>query len=154
MAELAFYRQKRFDGGIRMGIEYDGSRLFEDFQQGPPELEDEPMGSALEWYIDLRCRGDALPNHPEAARQWFEVRSAAIQDALREFSGAVKAGIDDDFPIESPLYKFDEHGVQMKIVCSVIKRITRRVFSGVLEECSREFPSYLQKLTTREPSPA
>ena len=65
MPELTFFRQKRHDEGIRMGIELDGkSTLLVDFQPGLPELEYDPMGSALLWYVDIRCRGKDLPRDP------------------------------------------------------------------------------------------
>jgi hypothetical protein len=150
MNELAFYRQLRFDGGVRMGVELDGQPLFERFEPGPPELADEAMGSALQWYIDLRCIGERLPTEPGEVLNWFRIRSLAIQNTLAELAGELSAGIDDDFPIESSVKILDHEGTQLKIVCAVIRRIARRAFSSVLKECSHDFPGYLHKLESCE----
>ena len=53
MHELTFFRQARYDGGVRMGIELDGEvTLLIDFREGPPEEQDNPLGSALLWYVE------------------------------------------------------------------------------------------------------
>ena len=56
MHKLTFYHQKRRDGGLRTGVDFDDERVLERFEPG-----DLARDSALEWFVDIRCRGETLP---------------------------------------------------------------------------------------------
>ena len=49
MHELICFRQKRQDGGIRSGIQIDGTTHFHRFDEGTEDFD-----PSLLWYVDLR----------------------------------------------------------------------------------------------------
>lgn len=152
MHELTFYRQGRYDGGIRSGIELDGkTTLLTDFQEGDTELHDDPLGSALLWYVDLRCRGADLPTEPEEARQWLVRHSAVIQDGLNRFADAAAAGADGSFPLQWRDFPQAPNGIDMEIVCSTVRRVTGHELGTILSETASHFQEYLSRLSEPEP---
>jgi hypothetical protein len=150
MSELTFFRQKRFDGGVRTGVEFDGARLLRSFERGPGDLEDMPLGSGLEWYIDLRFSGPDLPKQTEAVKNWLLDQTEAIRHALSDYAALVGAGLDDEFPLESPPYKVGALDAQLRVVSSVTKRVTRLNFTEILTRFADEFPDYVRNLSTPE----
>src|SRR5438445_6610645 len=97
MDKVTFYYQKRQDGGLRAGVDFNGDRVLERFEPGPQE---EPRNSALLWFVDLRCAGEGLPSEPEELRKWFLDRSKPIQSALRQLAKDLAAGIESDWPLK------------------------------------------------------
>ena len=152
MAELTFYRQERHDGGVRTGLELDGNTLLGNYQEGPPELQDDPMGSALEWYVDVRCQGDLLPTEAEAARNWLLDQKATIEAGLIRFAEAISTGIDDSFPLRWQEFPVTPEGVQLEVVCSAVRRVTAQRFGEILNEFATRFPEDLRQLSRPEPS--
>jgi hypothetical protein len=134
-----------------MGVEFDGARLLRSFEKGPGDLEDLPLGSGLEWYIDLRFSGPEFPNQSDAVKNWLLDQTGSIRHALSEFATLIGAGMDDEFPVESPPYEVGGHDVQLRVVSSVTKRITRLNFTEILTQFANEFPDYVRTLSTPEP---
>jgi hypothetical protein len=148
MHELTFFRQARYDGGVRMGIELDGEvALLIDFHEGPPEEQDNPLGSALLWYVDIRCRGEALPTEPESVRQWFLTHSSVFRAGLTEFAEQIMAGTDDDFPLRWTSFPGHPADVEIELVCSSIRRIRGREFADVILDLADRFEDYLRTLS-------
>ena len=147
MQELTFYRQARHDGGIRTGIELDGvTTLLSVFQEGRPEQRDDPLGSSLVWYVDLRCRGEDLPTEPEAARSWFLDRRESIVEGLSRLADLLAAGKDDSFPLRWSDFPAVPPGVQMEVVCSTIRRLTGHDLAEILREISTHIEEYLRQV--------
>jgi hypothetical protein len=153
MTELTFFRQARHDGGIRMGIELDRRiTLLEDSQPGPPESEQDPLGSALLWYVDIRCRGSDLPREAEAARNWFLTNLSRLQEGLEEFAEELRAGIDDDAPVslsKSP-EDLDVNGSQdlvIEYVCSSVRRVKSHELADTVLDVSHHLMEYLNRLS-------
>ena len=149
MPELTFFYNARHDGGIRTGIELDGkSTLLVGFQAGPPEMEDDPMGSALLWYVDIRCRGRTLPRDPEGAREWFLRNLGHFQQGLEELAEEIKAGTDDDAPLrlmKPPPGSADAQGEDLSIeyACSSIRRVKGRELADVVLDVSKHLRDHL-----------
>jgi hypothetical protein len=139
MDKLAFYHQKRKDEGLRTGIDFNDERVLERFEPG--EL---PRDSALVWFVDIRCTGEALPSQPEAIREWFLNRSALIQTALRQLANDCGAGIDNDWPLKQEIPTTD--GIAMAIYCSAIRRLSGREIASVLTELEANWPVLLREL--------
>jgi len=150
VSELTFFRQKRFDGGVRTGVEHDGVRLLRNFEQGPGDLEDMPLGSGLEWYIDLRFSGPTLPKQTESVKNWLLDHTEAIRQSLSDFATLVGAGVDDEFPLESPPYEVGEQDIRLRVVSSVTKRVTRLNFAEIISQFAQEFPDYVRNLSAPE----
>lgn len=125
MDKLNFYHQKRRDGGLRTGIDFNDERVLETFDLG-----DGPQDAALLWFVDIRCAGENLPSEPEAIRGWFLARGEMIRSALRDLAGELSAGIDSDWPLKKDLGMHD--GVRMAIYCSATRRLSGREISSVL----------------------
>jgi hypothetical protein len=142
---LNFYHQKRGDGGMRSGIDFNDERILESFQPGT-----QPEDSALLWFIDIRCSAENLPSDPEPIRRWFLDRSDLIQSALQQLAGDLPAGIDSGWPIRRIIST--EDGVNMAVYCSAIKRLTGREISQVLSNLRNAWPELIAHLDTYEHS--
>jgi len=145
MHELTFYRQQRQDGGVRTGIELDNSEtLLIDFQEGPADRQGDPLGAALTWYVDLRCRGEDLPTKPEPARLWFLSHREAFRDGLEELADRLAAGTDDSFPIRWEDFRNALGDAEAEIVCSATRRLGGRELADNLREVGSQLGEYLQ----------
>src|SRR3989442_641927 len=95
MSTIVFYRQARRDGGVRTGIEIDQNTVLARFDRGAGE--EDP---AVEWYLDVRCRGPRLPREPQAAREWLISHERRITALLRSMAEEVPLGMDaSDWPL-------------------------------------------------------
>jgi hypothetical protein len=152
MRELSFYRQKRYDGGVRTGIELDGETILGIFDEGPPDEQDNPMGSALLWYVDVRCRGEDLPDGAEAARGWLIEHAEPILSGLHSLSENLAVGLDDGGPIVWRDFPQSAQGVTLEVVCSSIRRIGGLEISAVLKNIADHFVDIVQQLAPPEPA--
>lgn len=139
MDKLNFYHQKRGDGGLRTGIEFNDERVLETFTLG-----DGLQDSALLWFVDVRCQGENLPSEPEAIRSWILARGEMIRGALRELAGELSAGIDSDWPLKKDLGTQD--GVRIAIYCSAIRRLSGREISSVLSALATTWSDAVRNL--------
>jgi hypothetical protein len=152
MTELAFYTQTRQDGGVRTGLELNRTiTLLEDFDEGPPASRDDPLGSALIWYVDVRCRGDDLPTEPEAARHWMLAHVYSLREGLLLFADAIAAGADDSIPLSWTQFPSAPAGVQVEAVCSAIRRVSARELGTHIRTVADRLDECLRKLPRPEP---
>jgi hypothetical protein len=152
MRELSFYRQKRSDGGVRTGIELDGETILGIFDEGPPDEQDNPMGSALLWYVDVRCRGEDLPKGAEAARGWLLQHAESILSGLYSLSENLVAGLDDYGPIVWREFPGAPQGVTVEVVSSWIHGIRGLEISAVFKDIADHFVEIVQQLAPPEPA--
>ena len=144
MHKLTFYHQKRRDGGLRTGVDLDDERVLERFEPG-----DLARDSVLEWFVDIRCRGETLPSEPEEIREWFLSRSGPIQTALRQLADDCAAGIDKDWPLKREIPSSD--GVGMAIYCSAMRRPSGRDIASVITELEAKWPVLVRELPSYTP---
>jgi hypothetical protein len=152
MRELSFYRQKRYDGGVRTGIELDGETILGIFDEGPPDEQDNPMGSALLWYVDVRCHGETLPDGAEGARGWLIQHADTILSGLNSQSKNLVAGLDDGGPIVWRDFPVTPPGVTIEVVCSWIHGIRGLEISAVFKDIADHFVEIVQQLAPPEPA--
>ena len=145
MDKLEFYHQKRSDGGLRSGIDFNDERVLESFVPGT-----QPEDSTLLWFIDVRCSGENLPHEPESIRNWLLNRSEAIQSALNELAEELRAGIDNGWPLKKDILTQD--GIGMALYCSAIRRLTGRQISQVLSDLKTTWPDLITHLDAYEHS--
>ena len=145
MDKLNFYHQKRGDGGLRSGIDFNDERVLESYEAG-----DQPQDSALLWFVDVRCAAENLPQEPESIRRWFLDRSEIIQSALDQMAEELGAGIDSGWPVKKDILTTD--GVRMAMYCSAIRRLTGRQISKVLSDLRNAWPNLIGHLDTYEHS--
>lgn len=144
MNKLNFYHQQRGDGGLRTGVELNDERVLENFQEGHL-----PRNSALNWFVDIRCKGEDLPSEPEKIREWLLARQEAIQSALVELANELRVGIDNDWPLVKPVPSTDR--TAMAIYCSAIRRLSGREISEVLSNLAAQWPDLIQNLASYQP---
>jgi hypothetical protein len=142
VANLTFYRQKRYDDGVRMGVELNDWELAHYFEEGKGERD-----PSLLWYVDLRCDGSGIPDDPDDAAHWLAQHSPSIKEGFARFAEKLKVGADPDL---YSLYwnEFPEvpEGVDMKIACSAVRRIEGREMSAILAETGKRWDEFLLML--------
>jgi hypothetical protein len=143
MASLTFYRQQRADGGIRTGIDADGSTLVEDFQEG-----DQEQDPALLWYIDLRCEGDALPTEVEPALEWSRANAEGFAEILETVADHLAAGIDSEaLPYRQPFPdRLPSAGIEVAV--SAMRRVAARNVAQELRHMSGHWAALLDALSS------
>src|SRR5713101_6358907 len=89
MAQITFYRQKRWDGGIHTGLATEHGTVLEQHQHGKGISD-----PALLWFVDVRAKGRSLPHDVEGIRKWFLHHADLVTNELRNLSDELTAGID------------------------------------------------------------
>jgi hypothetical protein len=139
--KLTFYHQKRRDGGIRTGVEFDGERLLENFEEG-----EFPPDSALLWFVDIVCVGTNLPADPEGVRRWLLDRADVIRPGLRKMEEEIRAGIDSDWPVRHEIGNIDS--TKITIQCSASRRIEGREIAGILRDIEKAWSKLINGLAS------
>src|SRR5205085_2732840 len=116
MPKLTLYRQHRFDGRARSGIEVEGEPQWEHFEE-PPEEESDP---ALLWYVDVRCQGRNVPTEQCETREWLLRNAPVIRQTFETLADKLHAGYDGTWPYIFPMQSAPP-GTTMKIVCSTTR---------------------------------
>ena len=131
LSGLTFYRQKRFDGGIRMGVELGHTTILERFEPGEGERD-----PSLLWYVDVRYDGPNLPTDIESIPQWLLSTRSIIEGGLARFADHLRlVGSDrDQYPLEWSDFPEANDGVTRKIACSAIRRIDARILAEILDD--------------------
>ena len=139
MSKVTFYRQKRFDGGIRTGIDIDGDRALHHYEPGKGD-----ENPALQWYVDLRISGD-LPDAPDELRAWLLGHASKICNALNDLSRK-HIGTDEDLvPFQAELPTIQK-GVKIVVVWSAVRRVNNLEFTEVLRQLAVHFVEYVNEL--------
>ncbi|HZW34920.1 MAG TPA: hypothetical protein VFF52_29625 [Isosphaeraceae bacterium] len=146
MAKLIFYRQKRYDGGVRTGLELDGDPIGERFEGGEGERD-----PALIWYVDLRCEGPGIPDDPDLAEQWLFDHAPIIRDGFLRLAERLRAGTDKDiYSLKWSDFPDAPEGVSMTIACSAVRRVDGREISAVLKDIASHWEDILQTIEVPE----
>jgi hypothetical protein len=151
MPKLTFYRQKRFDGGIRTGLEwgldldptFEGeSTLLERFEPGEEERD-----PSLLWFVDIRCEGPGVPSSLDEAPRWFLSTKPVIDDGLARFADHLRqVGADlDHYPLEWSEFPNTDN-VERKIVCSAIRRTVCRELSEILDDVREHWSEWIEEM--------
>lgn len=141
--KLTFYHQKRRDGGVRSGVEFNEQRILERFEPGAS-----PEDSALIWFVDVRCSGENLPSEPDSIRQWFLNHAETIRTELYKLSQELIAGIDSGWPVKKEIAA--QGALRMAIYCSAIWRLSGREISHILSGLGDRWSAVIQSLGSYE----
>lgn len=142
MPRLTFYRQKRSDEAIRMGVELDGETIAERYEGG--ESEPDP---ALLWYVDLRCEGSGIPDGPDEASHWLIDQRDTIHSGFSAFVEHLRAGADPDiYSLTWEQFEGLPENVKMSIACSAIRRIDAREMANTLKEIAENWTTIIRSL--------
>ena len=68
---MLFFKNVRRDGGVRIGVEMDGERLFHSYVDGPEVESVGDENPALDWYLDIGFEGKAVPSDPDKVKKWL-----------------------------------------------------------------------------------
>jgi len=140
MKTMTVYHQKRQDGAVRSGVDLNGERVLERFVSGRREPD-----SSLEWFVDVRFRGKALPTTPGAIRRWLLEQAEEVAAALDQMADGLRAGVDES-GLRRPETRLSEKGLSMEIVCSTVKRLTGRDIARVLRGLKRSWKGLIESL--------
>ena len=129
MATIWYFKNVRYDGGVRTGIDIDDDRVFHRFVAG-----NEDENPALLWFVDARCTGDSLPIEPESARDWLLANLHAIRGELCRVADQLVVGLDE---LSWPYLhnsKLADQDVELRVRCSAIRRLDGIQIAGRLRE--------------------
>lgn len=128
MAKLVVYRQKRYDGGVRTGLDLNGVPLAEHFEAGQAERD-----SSLLWFVDLRCEGPGVPDDPDAAMDWLVEQADTVREGFARYAERLRVGADKDlYSLTWSDFPAVPEGVTMAIACSAVRRVDAREMSSIL----------------------
>ena len=141
MRKISFYRQERWDGGVRTGIEVDGYVVLQSFVEG-----EEGADPALLWYIDVRCKGANLPAEPAKVRLWLLDQGSIIRPGLKQLAVHIRAGVDaEGWPLLWPMSN-SPRGVRITVAVSAVERLTAWAIAEKVTEIADHWEAHLKKL--------
>jgi hypothetical protein len=142
MAKLVFYRQKRYDGGIRTGVELDDDRVADWFDPGPDEND-----RVLLWYVDLRCEGSGVPDEPELVLDWLLEHGPIIRDGFLRCADHLRNGFDPDiYTVRWTDFRDLPPEVAMLIASSAIRRVDALEIGSHVLEIATSWDGIIAKL--------
>jgi len=142
MPNITLYRQRRFDGGLRTGIEVDGDLAYGLFEEGEDDRD-----PRLRWFVDLRCEGPKLPTSPRGARKWLLDQKELIGQGFSKYAEEIRAGIDADaFPFAWENFSNPPQDVTMKIVVTAIRRVDAIEMAKIVSEVGSRWEEIIRSL--------
>lgn len=148
MPNFVFFRQKRQDGGIHTGLDWENDTQWESFEPG--ETEGDPV---LEWWVDLRGEGPEVPDDPEELPDWLRRHGGPIRDGFAVVAEELRAGIDagsGSWPVLRPLPPTIP-GTQLVIGMSALRRVNGREVPNVMNYVAEHWEELIARL--RKPVP-
>jgi hypothetical protein len=146
MAKLTFYRQGRADGAIRTGIELDDEMIFECYEKSGSEVD-----PTLLWYMDLRCKGSAVPSEAQEARQWLLDHEDVIRAGFLRCAHDFEAGRDVDLcPLLWSEFSGIPDHVGMTIACATNRRIWALSVPKLLEDVAVHWRERIEQMAPAE----
>jgi len=145
MSTIWYYKNVRYDGGIRTGLDVNDERAFQSFVPGE-EAED----ASLEWFVDVMCVSEILPSEHEAARRWMLEDVSAICDGLEGVAERLSVGLDE---LSMPFVRSwsdSSSGVNFRIRCSAIRRLPGLDIAARIREVAKGLESELRSLPRAE----
>lgn len=144
MTTITFYRQSRRDGGVRTGIEIDGDTVLSRFDEGSSDVD-----PAIVWYVDVKCRGNALPHDPAGARRFLIQHEGAIRAALVGLADNIPAGIDPTaWPVRRATKSKSE--VKIEVSGSAVRRLEASQFAETLRNVAAHWRDLVDSLAEVE----
>ena len=141
MAAVTFYKQVRADGGVRVGIEIDGSIVFHQFDKGTEEFD-----HALVWHIDVRCEGKPVPGTPEEARHWLLQVAPIVKKGLHDLATDLEVGLDiEPYPLRRSVAAAPANST-ITIVCSAVHRLSGLQIAQELKKLATQWDKVVRKL--------
>jgi len=142
MAKLRFYRQERYDGGVRTGFGIDDKSALHEFRAGSADSD-----PALLWYVDIELEGKSLPQDTEEGRMWVLEHSEPILDSLRSVAERLEIGLDDttDWPYQVKISNLPR-GVRGEIRISAVRRLAEGELAERLTELAADWKTTIKRL--------
>jgi hypothetical protein len=145
MPSFAVYRQQRADGGMRTGVSLNGDTCAHHFEPGT--LDDDP---ALEWYVDLRGEGDAVPATCAELMAWLPTLSAVVREGANAAADRLCVGLDPDaWPYQFPLPQALA-GVHLVLATSAVRRITALSIADQIRDFGRDWQDVVAQVQSCE----
>ena len=145
MSSITFYRQARFDGGVRTGVEVDDDTVLARFDAG--KSEDDPI---LLWFVDVRCTGRNLPKNAAGACAWLIDNASVIRNGLKELAVAVAIGADSNtWPILH-VVPHSPAGSKVVIAFSAANRLAVRDLPKILRDIAKRWSDLIMGTRPRK----
>jgi hypothetical protein len=140
MASATVFWQERVDGGIREGIDYEGTTVLEHYVPGHED--DDP---ALLWYVDVRFEGSIPASSPESLRDWLTQIEGQVKPGLDAVADDLAAGTDGLVPVQRPL-PLSLDGVTACVVATGIRRINARRIGERIRDLGNRWSEMLSSM--------
>ena len=142
MPQLRFYRQERYDRGVRTGFGVDDQPALEEFSSGSGESD-----PALLWYVDMVLEGRSLPENVEQARAWIIEHAEPIVTCLRSAAERLEIGLDDttDWPYRIRLANLPR-GVRGEIRVSAVRGLGEGELANRLTALAEDWKMAIHRL--------
>jgi hypothetical protein len=143
MAKIRFYRQQRYDGGLRTGFGVDDQAALHDYRAGNADSD-----PALLWYVDVELDGKGLPNDTEDGRVWVLENDKAITDCLRSLGQRLQIGLDDttEWPYLVKIPNLPR-GVRGEVRVSAVRGLAEGEIADRLSELADNWKETIQRLS-------
>lgn len=151
MNQLFYFRNARRDGGVRIGVELNGERIFHQFTDGPDVKDITDENPALDWFFDLFFEGKSIPEEPEKVRRWLVGADEYVRSHLAALAGEFAAGIDENaFPITQ---EWSDPYRRAKVSCkiSAVRSVRHDDLAKSLRELAKNWRQELKNLPVAEP---
>jgi hypothetical protein len=147
MAELMYFKNVRRDGGVRIGVELDGERIFHSFQAGAGD--EDP---SIAWYVDVRCAGSGVPSTAAGVRTWLPTLAPYVRQGMTELATRLEVGIDEEsFPVSHTVGN-PPPGTMLSIHCSAIRSVRDDEIGRRLVEEAEHWEDEVRQLTGAVPA--
>jgi hypothetical protein len=142
MTEVRFYRQLRYDGGVRTGLGINDQPVLHEFRAGKDESD-----PAILWYADIALEGKGLPDDADDARQWLIDHADAIVKVLRTAAERLEIGLDDssDWPYRVSISGLPR-GTRGEIRVSSVRGLAEGELADRLSELADDWVQSIERL--------
>ncbi len=151
MRNLLYFRNVRRDGGIRLGVELDGERLFHQFIDGPKVNGIWDENPAIDWYIDILFEGKNILGEPEKVRKWLVQIKPFLQKGLAELAQNLLAGVDEDALPLTHTVSHSPPGLQIAFKIMAIRKIRHEDVAKEILHLGKTWEKEMKKIPAAEP---
>lgn len=145
MSKLIFFKNVRQDQAVRTGVEIDGVRLLQRFEEGKS-----PSDPALQWWVDVVFAGKTISEDADHVRTWLIENGSFVQNGLQELAEHLLAEIDEE---SIPFVRKPQRrppGLACTVKGSSVRRIRTEDMSKHVRDLAKNWQAEIDAMTVEE----